>query len=223
MFSSAALQIIALLTMTIDHIGYYLLDNNPYMRIIGRIAMPLFVFMLVEGFVHTSSRKKYFLRILLTALIAEIPFFLFYRVLMYPFAINLLFNFLISFIVLLLIEKNLLFLLLSPIAILLAQVMNIEYGGAIIIMAIGFYLANKLPKTQELWREIIRAISMLLGVGFFNLFYDFKLEWFALLAILPIMFYSGKKGKRLPRYFMYIYYPAHLLVLFIITALIAYQ
>ena len=58
MLTSAGLQLIALITMLIDHIGAFLMGDDIVMRLIGRIAMPLFCFMLAEGFLHTKSRKK---------------------------------------------------------------------------------------------------------------------------------------------------------------------
>ena len=76
MFTSAVLQWIAVITMLIDHVGYYLLNDFEPFRMIGRLAMPLFIFMLVEGFKKTSSRPRYFARIFVTALIAEIPVYL---------------------------------------------------------------------------------------------------------------------------------------------------
>ena len=60
MLSSSALQWIALITMTIDHIGFLLFPKLTILRVIGRIAMPIFVFCLAEGFIHTKSRQKYF-------------------------------------------------------------------------------------------------------------------------------------------------------------------
>ena len=72
MISSAALQWIALITMTLDHIGLYFFPNQILFRIIGRIAMPIFVFTLAEGFIHTKSRQKYFMRLGMLGVISEI-------------------------------------------------------------------------------------------------------------------------------------------------------
>ena len=75
--SALTLRIIACLAMLIDHIGY--INGNIYYRIIGRIAFPIFVYLITNGFRHTSSRIRYALRLALFALISQVPFSLFSR------------------------------------------------------------------------------------------------------------------------------------------------
>lgn len=217
MLTSAALQLIALVTMTLDHIAFYFLDGFEPLRAIGRIAMPLFTFMLVEGYFHTSSKVKYFGRILIAAILAELPLWLFHSVFDYKLLINILFGFLLGFILIAMIDRSRLFLVLSPVVILLAQVLGIDYGGGLIILVLGFFLARKLFEKQKIAKMAIQAVSLVAAIAFFLLFSSFTLEWWGLLALIPIWLYNGKKGKRLPRYFMYVYYPAHLMVLFLIS------
>ena len=72
--STSQLKLIALITMIIDHVGLALFNDNAVMRNVGRIAFPLYVFVLVEGFFFTASRAKYLARLLVFALISEVPF-----------------------------------------------------------------------------------------------------------------------------------------------------
>ena len=67
--SSFALKLVACITMFVDHLGLALFDNNRLMRIIGRIAMPIFAFQVGVGFSKTHSKWKYILRMFICFLI----------------------------------------------------------------------------------------------------------------------------------------------------------
>jgi len=74
--NSNKLKIIAVLTMILDHIGYYfsfILIGNVYLafRILGRISMPIFVFLIIQGYFHTKNLKKYIFRIFTSAIITQ--------------------------------------------------------------------------------------------------------------------------------------------------------
>ena len=91
--TSFALKIIALISMFIDHSGYYMMGHFSFFNYIGRIAFPIFAFQISEGYKHTKNLKKYFLRLSLFALISQIPYSLF--LLKYhgnPYGLNIFFT-----------------------------------------------------------------------------------------------------------------------------------
>ena len=78
--SGSALKVIAMISMVIDHVALYLMEHGTVlygtMRCIGRIAFPVFAFLIAEGFIHTRSRYRYFFTLLGFAVISEIPWYL---------------------------------------------------------------------------------------------------------------------------------------------------
>ena len=74
--SNFYLKLIACICMLIDHIGYLFFPQYEFLRVIGRIAFPIFSYLITEGYTHTSSIRKYSLRLLIFALISQIPYML---------------------------------------------------------------------------------------------------------------------------------------------------
>ncbi len=94
--SSAALHIMAMLFMLLDHMWATVLAYD-WMTCVGRIAFPIFAFMIVEGFYLTQDLSRYALRMLLFAVVSEIPFNLMYGgQLVYPMHQNVMWTFLLS-------------------------------------------------------------------------------------------------------------------------------
>ena len=83
--SGSSLKVIAIVSMTIDHLGLYMLGGEDaasgsvtyhLMRMVGRLAFPIFAFLLVEGYVHTRDIRKYMLNLFVAAVISDIPWML---------------------------------------------------------------------------------------------------------------------------------------------------
>lgn len=224
------LKYIALLTMTLDHIGAVLLspDTAAYavFRACGRIAFPVFCFLLVEGYLHTSNHKAYFFRLLLFAFISELPF----DMALYHFPAvgstklifshqNIFFTLSLGFLSMCLIDR---FLTSAPFwafvwtifPAFLAQTLRFDYGALGIMVILLFYAAKKIyPQTPKLYSYAL-ALCPLLAAG------DWK-RFFVLLSLPLILLYNGEKGSPLPgawkipggKFFFYWYYPCHLLLL----------
>lgn len=222
--NSFRLKWIAILTMAIDHTAAVLLpyDSTLYlvMRCIGRVAFPIFVFLLIEGFQHTSNVKKYLLRLGAFALISEVPFDLaiFGRVIEFSHQ-NIFFTLFIGLLSIYLIgivEKTyyrkpaLQILLNAGITIVfscLAGFLKTDYDFGGVLLIIAFYLFRK--------SKLLLTLCLLIVAGV--LFGG--IEIYAVLGMIPIVFYNGKKGKSM-KYFFYLFYPAHLLLLAAIHILI---
>lgn len=213
------LKMTAMLSMLCDHIAFVLVSQDDFpqiyyiMRIIGRIAFPIFCFMLVEGFMYTHSRKNYVIRLAAFALISEIPFDLvisgdFFN----PGYQNVMWTLLIGFIVLCAVEKyginyikNITIILCMGF---LAYLISTDYSafGVFLIAALYFTRFNNTAR-------IIIMSLLFLTQG--------SIEIFAVFSIPFIIKYNpGKNDVWLPKYFFYVFYPAHLLALYIIHILI---
>lgn len=208
--SGSSLKILALLIMLIDHMGAILFPQYFFLRIIGRLAFPIFCFLLVEGFIHTKNVKKYALRLGIFALISEIPFdlALFNR----PFDFshqNIFFTLFIGLLVLIGIHKfkqrPWIGYCIFIIGIIIAELSKVDYGSFGVIIILLFYI----------YHQHHNLIILTLGLFIFSLLLT-PVEVFATLAIIPITLYNGKRGISL-KYVFYAFYPVHLLILYLIA------
>ena len=218
--SGSALKMIAVITMLIDHIGYALLYRNPIplftvlgrtvtlyavCRGIGRIAFPIFAFLLVEGFLHTRDRKRYAIGLGVFALLSEIPHDLMtHRVLLEISEQNIFFSLLLGLLGIWTIERfsdrplRMTALLLALLA--GSFVFRVDYKIS------GFCFILLLYVLRD--RPILRAV---IGTGVLSS------TWKAGLAFVPIALYNGKRGfikGRILKYAFYLFYPVHLLILY---------
>lgn len=209
--SGFALKWIAMICMLTDHMGAVLFPQYIQMRMIGRIAFPIYCFLLVEGAVHTSNIRKYIGRLFLFALISELPFDLaFYR----QFSMehqNVFFTLLLGLIAISQFQQNIGKLncaLNAALAMALAGILHTDYSYKGVALIICFYL---LYQYVYLKQAVFMAGNWLVyGIG---------IQTYACLAAIPMLLYNGKRGPNM-KYFFYIFYPAHLLILYFIKVVI---
>ena len=149
-FSATALRCFAMLFMLLDHMWASVIPGNNWMTYVGRIAFPLYAFQLVEGFFHTSDRKRYGKRLLIFALISEIPFNLLHMSSpIFPFQQNTIFTLLLGFWAISALEQfrqsrtwklRLKALLVVFAALLLSIIGLVDYGLTGLLTIILFYL-----------------------------------------------------------------------------------
>jgi hypothetical protein len=196
---SSYLKGLACLSMLIDHIGGYLLPHLLILRLIGRIAMPLFAYQLTIGYQKTKNEKNYFNRLTLLALFSQIPYFFLGN----EYRLNILFTFLFSLLLIKAINN------ISPLAWLYLGIIPFTdygfYGAALVLL---FYYTKSKNK-QFLGLSVLTIIKSII----FDL-------WPQLLAILSYYFIARPKSiKIIPSLFFYLFYPVHLTLILIIQKL----
>lgn len=180
------------------------------MRYIGRIAFPIYCFLLVEGFLRTHDVKKYAMRLGAFALISEVPFDLALTATPLNFAYqNVFFTLFIGLLTMEMFDRigkvlsnKIGKILLSCAALVagavLAEVVNTDYGAIGVISIMLLYVLRN--------HKVLQIIGGCVA---------FLWEFTAPLAFVPIGFYNGKRGLKL-KYFFYAFYPLHLLILYLI-------
>ena len=235
--SQETLKLIACAAMLLDHVAAALVyDRELYilMRAIGRLAFPIFAFQIAEGFVHTSNFKKYALRLLGFAVVTEIPFNLFYSSRWFnPYHQNVLFTLLLGLLAIYVIDnarknktaKNITLSVLWLVLICVASVIGfVDYGFLGMLTVVMFYLLRNFPfawVAQLVAMVLINIVffeGQVFPVEFFGKMVEIPSQGFAVLSLIPIWLYGGKKGRssKVMQYGFYAFYPVHMLILYLI-------
>ena len=207
------LKIIAAVTMLIDHIGYIFFPTQTLWRIIGRIAMPIFAFMIAEGCCYTRSKLRYFLGVLGLGLLCQTVYVAFAG----GWELCMPVNFSLSILLVCTLEQAVkerswlwatLFALVMALVYLLNEAVTLDYGFWGCMLPLFCCLPRVLGR-QERWLRVLT-----LGIGMVLLSMNSSvLQWYSLMALPLLLLYSGQRGKAKMKYFFYIFYPLHLAVL----------
>lgn len=232
--NSEYLKLLAMFFMTLDHMWATIIPGNQWMTYVGRMAFPIFAFQIAEGYIHTSNYKKYLKRLFIFALISEIPFNLMVgSSIIYPFHQNVLFTLSLGLLTISALDKfkknpnlenSLLALLAIIIYPLIATFGFTDYGGMGVWTVVMFYFLRdfKFAWFFQLIAMVLLNMVIIQGMyiplEIFGRIIEFKTQGFAVLALIPIGLYNGKKGSNNSRfkYSIYIFYPAHMLILYLI-------
>jgi hypothetical protein len=207
------LKTVALATMIIDHYGAIFQSGVNIYRIIGRIAFPVYCFLLVEGYFHTRDVKKYGKRLLLFAIISEIPFDLaFYGKIGFAHQ-NIFFTLFIGLAAIYFIEnKEGKYSVNNSIVIaaagILAMALSVDYNIMGVIYILSFYFTRNFPKKRQM--------LYMAGIMLFTNLMSSPLQQFSLLALPLIYFYNGELGQKnkFLQIMFYAAYPLHLLLFY---------
>lgn len=222
--SGKTLKQIAVCSMLLDHIGFLLLPFGPLyvcFRTVGRLAFPLFSFLLIEGFLHTGNRTRYGQNLLLFAIASEIPFNLAcHRTLLFPESQNVFFTLFLGLLMLTAFQHNpcLQNPLFPPYAF-LSEIKNILLSTGIVVFFAC--LAILLRCDYQAYGIILIALLYWYRTGVFSIalpalfaaFLSVNFFGAAVFSMIFIRLYNGTRGHQHNKYFYYLFYPLHLLLL----------
>lgn len=206
--SGTQLKLIAALIMVVDHVGAVLFPQYIILRIIGRMSFPIFCFVMAEGMYYSKNIRGYLLRLFAVALITQPVYSLCFTGQLFWKQLNVMFTFLLAGIGILGYQR-------LPVAgkwlgivgmfaaACLAAVLNTDYGDYGVALVSLFYLLRENKKV------------MVVVTGLFQLGMAQGIQQYSIFSLVPILFYNGKRGRNI-KYFFYVFYPAHLLIIYIV-------
>ena len=238
--SSNTLKTIAFISMVIDHVGLVFFPTVIAFRIVGRLAFPIFAFMISEGARYTKNRLAYFLRMLIFGILFNAVYYYFTR----DTLLSIFFTFSISILTIYLLEavksvffdpdsgkikKNVYILLgfLGIVAVvLLTRVVTVDYGFfgcmlPVFASLFDFRRINAPMNVKAIDRLMFRQFSFTAGVLVLAAHYG-GIQYFSLLALPLVYLYSEERGKRPMKYFFYVAYPLHIAIIYGLRMLIVY-
>lgn len=234
--SAAALHILAMAFMLMDHLWATLLPAQEWLTCVGRIAFPIFAFMAVEGYFHTHNLKKYLLRMLIFAVISEVPFDLMYGgTWFYPVHQNVIWTLMMGLAGIHLMEtvrkkkRTFVYILVSAIVVILGGLLGtlsmVDYYGIGVLTVFIFYFFRGrkwwclLGQMLALyWVNVELLGGLMYPIRLFGMEFELCQQGLALLALLPIWLYRGRQGYHSKpfQYFCYAFYPIHMLVIVLV-------
>lgn len=205
------LKMIALVAMVCDHVGLIFFPEWIVFRIIGRISFPIFAYVLVEGFFYTRDIKKYLLRLGLLSLVSEIPFDLMAsgRVLEFGHQ-NVFFTLTLGILALWLMSRTInpiLQLIYAGAIMVVSNLLHVDYRQFGVLLIIWFYYWRSTKWVKYLGAAVI----MVLLKGWTGVY--------TIPSLIPMLLYNEKQGPKW-KWFFYIFYPVHLLVIWGISLLL---
>ena len=216
------LKIIAMLSMLIDHIGVAMFPNVMILRIIGRLAFPIFAYMIAEGCFYTKNKARYFFMIFGLGMICQLVFFFFmgslYQGILMTFSLSIICIYAIDYYLKKRDWKSLSLMIFTVFAVaflsinlpmILADKTDFEFDYSalgILLPIVIYYSKNKLIKM------LFTALILILLSEIY-----FTYQLYSLLAIPLLLLYNGERGKYKLKYLFYIFYPLHLVLVYFIS------
>ena len=226
-FNGFQLKIIMVIAMTIDHVGEFIPGAPLWTRYVGRLAAPIFFYLLVEGFFNTKSRKKYMERLLVGGIImllgSKILTYLFQRPMGIPN--NIFLSMALNIALLRAIElKKKSIKKTKAILIIVALLMIIPFteGGLFVTIMVLIFYYNRDDKNRMCILYVILSLAMVLGHGtLYNRLFVTNYQWMMVFSLLFILMYNGERGRKSKKFF-YVFYPVHIWILYVLGMYISF-
>ena len=225
--------------MAIDHVGVVFFPSLKILRIIGRIAFPIFAFMIAEGCKYTKNRPLYFLRIFLLGVIFQAVYYVAEKSLLMNIFITLSLSILIIY-ALDLVKESIIeekswqkialsgcvLMLVVAGSVLICKKISVNYGIWGVLLPVFASIFNFRKRESYNSIKFSQKNFFAFNVLFFTIgllllaINTVKIQYYALLSITLLLLYSGKRGKYNIKFFYYSFYPVHLVVIYLIKFLI---
>lgn len=236
--SGNALKILAAIFMVCDHVGLVFFPSITLLRIVGRLAFPIFAFMIAEGCKYTKNKLRYFLMIFGLGATFQVVYYIveksFYMGILITFSLSVLLIYALDFFKEQLFTGKLAGKLLS-FAVFALSVVGVYFLNEWIEIDYKFF-GCMTPVFASIFHHDVRGkydvpalkkwdnvpVNVLtMGVCLLLLAASLiRMQFYSLLAIPLLLLYSGKRGKYKMKYFFYIFYPAHLVIIYGISMLL---
>lgn len=217
-----ALKLLAMAAMTADHVGLMLLPRFPLLRILGRLSLPIFAYMIAEGCRYTHDRKRYLLRLSGLALACQIVYFFgmgsLYQCILVTFSLSVCLIYAAEFSA----KKRgtlpiLLFWGVSALICVVCEILpnripgfGIDYGLIGVLLPLVVY--TQVTRKRKLVAAAVMLVLLSMELG--------GIQWFSLAALPLLALYNGQRGEYKIGAFFYLYYPAHLVVIYGLSLLL---
>ena len=210
------LRILALFLMLLDHMWATVVPGNLWMTCVGRLAFPIFAFQAAEGYRHTHDFRGYCKRLAIFAAVSEIPFNLMIMSFpVFPLHQNVMLTLLLGLLCCRAWDRRKWW---QVLLLLLAGVVTFpDYG----VLGVATVLMFHVFRGQRLLQLLSLVAINWFGFEGQNLLigtFEFPIQAFAILSIIPICLYNSEKGKggKWLQYGSYVFYPLHMLILWLL-------
>ena len=217
--TSFILKIIGVITMLFDHVGDAIIGKFSFCNLIGRIAFPIFAFQAVQGYIYTKDFKKHMLKLFIFACISQIPFMLFLSTFTEEIlTLNIFFTLFLGLLALFVYDRcknkvlGFLFVILTSI---IAYFIHVDYGTFGILLMFCFYFFKDKKGSMAITTIVLcflRFVPDIIATPVLWFIY-IQCAIFTALSLIFILFYNKNEGPK-AKYFFYIFYPLHLLILY---------